>query len=432
MSELWGFSHTTESTSPQTRITIYNCFGTYSSKSLALSDMIDRYTKVHPDIDINNGTMPSDIFYSKLHSDFSAGCAADIIIAPPGYDTEKLYDRGYLANLSNDISSDSGDVLDFDKSFLKLSSRKGNSLYNAYGLPFDAEYILLYCNNELFEQNGVKIPESYTEFKDAISRFAELGITPVAAGADDDNMYLYQTLCSMYSDSVSTTGSGVVWDNTFTPAAEQYKELYDMGAFSVKYKDLTLSNARQLFTEGKAAMIVDSSDFVNEIMQYANSDDTDYMSYINKIGVYAFPLDGGDPERPSFSTVPYNAGEFTVYVNKSAYETKHDQIFDFIKYMCKSDTMRVYLAHTNDIITVKSISNRDYVNPLTLKCTLAVENATKFTQLPANSMYRQLWISHMCRKLPSYLYGDETIEKITADIQKMSALTDFRKGVDAN
>ena len=38
-----------------------------------------------------------------------------------------------------------------------------------YGLPYQMQVAALYCNKELFDQNGVKIPENYEELLTAVS-----------------------------------------------------------------------------------------------------------------------------------------------------------------------------------------------------------------------------------------------------------------------
>lgn len=54
-----------------------------------------------------------------------------------------------------------------------------------YGYPYSVAVASLYVNTELFEQNNVKIPETYDELLEAVDAFNAAGITPISLGEKD-------------------------------------------------------------------------------------------------------------------------------------------------------------------------------------------------------------------------------------------------------
>ena len=49
-----------------------------------------------------------------------------------------------------------------------------------YGVPMNGEFTLAYYNQDMFDQNGIKIPETFDELENAMQQFVDKGITPVA------------------------------------------------------------------------------------------------------------------------------------------------------------------------------------------------------------------------------------------------------------
>lgn len=80
----------------------------------------------------------------------------------------------------------------------------------------------------------------------------------------------------------------------------------------------------------------------------------------------------------------------------------------FVKYLTNSNTLRLYLAQTNDIMTVKDIENKEYKMPLVAKCKIAVGNATKVTRMPIDITYRYVWSKTIQKRLPDILSGNIT------------------------
>ena len=414
----------TYNTENQTEISIYNCFGRYSSKNTALSDMVEKYSQNNTDVQISNVSLSTKNFYTKLHADFSANCASDIIIAPPSFDILQLYKRGYIASLDAEFEKDTEWAESFDRNILRFVTSDDK----IYGLPTDVEYTVLFCNNNLFKQCGLTIPKNYNELKNAVSTLAANNIIPFAFTTNDTNIYLYQMLVSMFEDG--NAGSSSFLDEQYSNAMDYMKELYQIGAFPGNYDSLDSSEASELFLNGSAAMIATTNSFIDDIVRYIVADSKAYTKYINQFDIIAFPSENSIYRQPKtfFSNVAYNAGEFTIFINKKAYEQKHDEVMKLVKYLTSPVALREYLSQTNDILSIKYIENREYKgNRLVSGCKLAVDNATKFTQMPIDVTYRYIWENQLCSNIPKIFYGITTYDEVASKINEKTPFTDYKR-----
>ena len=416
--EIHNFSLTYREKNEIQHIEILTGWGSYSEKNIAMSDIIKNYSKTYPDMSISNTSLTGEKFYTKLAADFTAGCAADIIIAPPSYDIMRLCERGYIADLSKEIATDSTLSNSLDREMLKFVSDEKS---HVYGIPTDVQYVLLYCNKELFSKYNISIPRKYSDFTTAITKFASAGITPIAFGANDPNIYLEQLTTSNFEGEPMTDKKTGNIPPQYSRALREMCSLKDMGAFPSGYGHMTSDDAKRMFLDNEAAMIVETNNFINDITRNIGSSTTDYTKYTQKFEIIAFPYDSRSQNSVVFSTVAYNAGEYTIFINKKSYETNYDQIINFVKYLIEGDTLRLYLAQTNDIMTVKDIENKEYKMPLVAKCKMAVGNATKFTRMPIDITYRYVWISSLQKRLPEILDKELSIQEAVKNLSDMSA-----------
>lgn len=173
----------------------------------------------------------------------------------------------------------------------------------------------IFFNEQLFIDNGVKIPKTWDQFTAAIEVFKEKGITPIAGGfADEGFQYMLDELILMeggVAEHSYVPKYGVV--NSWKRAITDFKELYENGTFNSDCMTATYADAQALFDSGKAAMIVGSSkDIADE------SADTDNM------GVFSFPVSSTGKKNIGDIICDFDTG---VYIN-SQFLKKRAEIID--------------------------------------------------------------------------------------------------------
>jgi raffinose/stachyose/melibiose transport system substrate-binding protein len=134
-----------------------------------------------------------------------------------------------------------------------------------YGLPIYMIAGIFYCNTELFEQNEVKMPDTFDELLEAVKVFKAKGITPMAVGEKDGwTGMFYQNIISIRTAGVKLCNdalSNVTSFNRpeFAEGAEKLSELIKAGAFDNNCMNLTRDEAELDFNNGKCAMYYNGS-----------------------------------------------------------------------------------------------------------------------------------------------------------------------------
>lgn len=159
----------------------------------------------------------------------------------------------------NDVAKSSG--------YLDLAHKTADSIiYNAdgniYAFPYAGnELVMWYYNKAVFEQYGVKVPETQEELLAAVKTFKENGIIPMSIFAKEKwiTTALYDSILTRYLPEglmALDMGKANATDEPFVKAAEALKALVDAGMFPEGATNLNYDQAAALFYEGKAAMFI--------------------------------------------------------------------------------------------------------------------------------------------------------------------------------
>lgn len=207
-----------------------------------------------------------------------------------------------------------------------------------YGLPFQMQVAPLYCNTEIFEQNGVKIPETYDELLAAVQTFGAKGITPMVCGAKDKwpAMFYFDALALRTAGAKANIDAlnKVASFNTpeFVDAAKKLDELTKAGAFGKGALGLSWDEANIAFSQGQAAMIFNGN-------WVAGTCEGEGSLVKGKVAVVPFPLiNGGKSNKTEF--LGGSGDGFMVSAN-----TKNkDAAVKALKFICENMSTEAYLA----------------------------------------------------------------------------------------
>lgn len=186
--------------------------------------------------------------------------------------TGNLPDIFQVGSTQIETFKESGNILvldDYAKStgFLdKAHPSAENIIYNAdghiYAFPYAGnELVLWYYNKAIFEEYGVKVPETYEELLEAIKVFNENDIIPMSIFAKEKwiTTAMYDVLATRFAPEGITTldaGSSKASEEAYVMAAEKLQELVEAGMFPQGATNLNYDQAASLFYEGKAAMFL--------------------------------------------------------------------------------------------------------------------------------------------------------------------------------
>ena len=165
-----------------------------------------------------------------------------------------------------------GDIMPLDEYLTDdIKSRLiGGALANmtfdgkVYQLPYTNACSVLYCNTELFEKYGVKIPETWDELIEAVKAFKAAGVTPMALGGGDKwptNMYTDIITLRFVGDAAARacyykTEGATFKTQDWLDGMSAFKELIDLGAFPDDAISLTRDESEVPFFNGEIPMYV--------------------------------------------------------------------------------------------------------------------------------------------------------------------------------
>lgn len=219
-----------------------------------MANTIKQWNTDNPNIQIDANSTENNAYKTKIKTAIAGNSAPDIIYSWAGGFTKTFVDAGKILPLDEYLNDGTKDKL--------LNGALTNITFNGkvYGLTYNQQAGALYVNNDLFKQNGVKIPTTFDELLNAVKTFKVKGITPMCVGEKDEwpGMWYYDMIAlrsagaSACLDALNKKAS---YDQApFTDAAQKLEDLVSAGAFSKDVLSVTRDDSVAQFTQGKIPM----------------------------------------------------------------------------------------------------------------------------------------------------------------------------------
>lgn len=405
---------------PKTDISVFTSVNDYTAKYKLLNEVSEEYMTEHPDVSIKCSSLSTENFNTRILTDFSNGFQADIIITYPTRTMENLFNNGLLADLTAEFQNDESWYDLFDKSALQfcVSNEK------IFAVPMETEFVGLYANKKLLAENGLNIPKTYDDLKNCITVLRRNGITPFSFGLKDENLFLYQALTVAFEKNFEIEQA--LAEQRFTPAyvsaLKTLKELYDLGAFPSNCSVMTRSDAQNLFMEGSAAFIVESSSFSGDIENSIKlSDVADTYTVLPFPSPHDYYSVSAKSEK-NFSPIIYGVGDMTVFLSSDAYNRNHDVVMDYIKYLTGAKVNSKFVNRVKFLSALNTSSELPTYGPLITQCNLLIFNSTEFAPVPSNITDRFVWGHTIAKGMSDILNGSISAEDLISNTENLSRL----------
>lgn len=219
-----------------------------------MANTIKQWNTDNPNIQIDANSTENNAYKTKIKTAIASNSAPDIIYSWAGGFTKTFVDAGKILPLDEYLNDGTKDKM--------LTGALTNITFSGkvYGLTYNQQAGALYVNNDLFKQNGVKIPTTFDELLTAVKTFKGKGITPMCVGEKDQwpGMWYYDMIAlrsagaSACLDALNKKAS---YDQApFTDAAQKLEDLVSAGAFSKDVLSVTRDDSVAQFTQGKIPM----------------------------------------------------------------------------------------------------------------------------------------------------------------------------------
>lgn len=226
-------------------------------QAIAFKQALDEYREAHPNVTIVEDKADNDAYKTKLKTTLAAGSVPDIFCSWGGGFSTDFVAAGIVECLDPYVESG---VINMDEMMPNICS---NFYYDdqLYGLPLDNFIGVLMCNQELFDQYDLEIPETMEDMYAVSKVFNENGIIPLALGDKDKwpGLFPFGALALRYGGvenciDLLSRGEGNFDQDWVVKTAEELQKMVDEGVVSDSAVALTNDEAKNDFTSGRAAM----------------------------------------------------------------------------------------------------------------------------------------------------------------------------------
>jgi len=147
----------------------------------------------------------------------------------------------------------------FDQWVLDLATRDGKMI----AVPIDTDGLIVYYNKTMFEENGWSIPTTYQEYIDLCDSIKAADVVPIAFGNADFEAANQWWLSMGYTVSLGQEKyhdllqGRLAWESDeVRTATEQLVSMWENGYIYEHSASITTEDARNMFINGQAAMMM--------------------------------------------------------------------------------------------------------------------------------------------------------------------------------
>lgn len=393
---------------------------TKSLKGSILNRQIQRFMEENPGIEVVNESMNDENFLEKITVDFVSGNEPDVFAMWPGYNSDIFIQLKKTADLSALLDENPQWQSSFDKSVWRYVTREDDKIY---GIPLELTYQCLFVNTELFAAYHIPIPTNWEELKYAVVKFRENGVIPIEYGMQDKNAYLFENLVAALGGSTGVTDpvvNGQI-NEYYRRAVEYMQELYRLGAFPDDIFDLS-EKSRDLFLEKKAAMCVQTSDFIGELNQrettfYGRTQESGEQQL--SVDMLTFPnMADGNADQ---TAIIYGMGSGTFSISQNAWDDpeKKDAAARLLMYLTSDDSAKEFAESAGMLVSKKGAALRQSYYGALLKKGLSLIDETREPIAPIeNTVERRTWQEILVHRLPAIISGSGSEETLWDEILK--------------
>ena len=291
-------------------------------------EFIKQYEKENPNIKITTQALGHDDYEVKIATGIAAGDVADIFEFKGGMLVN--VDRNNLAVPLNEILEEDTEWADSfrDGMFNDMTTADGDIL----GFPVEfAVTTVLYYNQEILKEAGYDAPpEEWNDFLKMCDKLNEKGYTPVAFG-NAAGWPVESDMFSKYANNMTGTDwfwdikygkGGSFTDQEFIDALNMLKEATDRKMFNEDINTLEYSLGQQLYFDGKAAMLMDGSYAIRNILDGASKEIQD----ATQVSFFPYDKDGKGEAKAVCGGCGWGVG-----INSKLEGKKREAAIDFCK-----------------------------------------------------------------------------------------------------
>ena len=332
---------------------------------------------------VDTSATADETFKTRVITDFETGSEPDVLFFFNGADSNSFIEADkvvpidesraaypeYATNMNDDLITDS--LVDGKK----------------YAVPVNGYWEAMFFNAEILEEAGVSKPDgNYTmdQFKEDCEKIKAAGYTPIAAALGNIPHYWWEF--AIFNNQSPETHleiptsvddeNGQAW----VAGMNDIKELYELGYFPDNTLSATDDETFAMFTEGKAAFLIDGSWKVGGIVSACQSDPEDPSTLdADKLAKFDVTYVPGKGDRKASDLVGGISSGY--FITRKAWEDPEKQAaaVNFVEYMTSDSVVPAFAQHAASALKNAPEVDESQFNALQVKAMEMMSGVTSLT-----------------------------------------------------
>jgi len=235
-------------------LTFWNIWGGGDANSEAVAQVLAEFEAAYPNIKVNVEFFENQAYKTTIRTNVAGDTAPDVWSAWGAGFTKPFVDAGKVLRINDYLADGTMEKLN-GGAFAYFTFDDG-----IYGIPYGKAASGFFCNTRVFEENGVKVPDTWDELLAAVEVFNANGVTPIITSMKEAWVVgmLFEGLAvkNVGAETVNNTliKEASFSDPLYLDAIRRFEELVDKGAFNADAAAITRDEALAAMKAGEGAM----------------------------------------------------------------------------------------------------------------------------------------------------------------------------------
>lgn len=298
---------------------------------------------------VDTSATADETFKARVATDFETGSEPDVLFFFNGADSNSFIEAGKVVPI-DEIRAEYPDYAsNMNDDLIPASLVDGKR----YAVPANGIWEAMFVNMEVLEAAGVAKPGAdYTmdQFKADCEKIKAAGYAPIAAALGNIPHYWWEF--AIFNNQSPAThleipeNAGDEIGQTWVAGMNDIKELYELGYFPENTLSATDDETFAMFTEGKAAFLLDGSWKVGGIVGACQSDPNDPATLdVEKLDKFDVTYVPGKGDRKATDLIGGLTSGY--FITRKAWDDpeKRAAAVDFVQHMTSDELVPKFAQH---------------------------------------------------------------------------------------
>lgn len=371
-------------------LVVTTTFAGEDSNAQNYKDAVKAWESETGNVVIDTSATADETFKARVATDFETGSEPDVLFFFNGADSNSFIEADKVVSI-DEIREEYPDYASNMNEDLVMASLVDGK---RYAVPANGIWEAMFVNTEILEAAGVVMPGTdYTmdQFKADCEKIKAAGYAPIAAALGNIPHYWWEfAIFNNQSPETHLTvpeNAGDENGQAWVAGMNDIKELYELGYFPENTLSATDDETFAMFTEGKAAFLIDGSWKVGGIVSACQSDPNDPSTLdsakLDKFDVTYVP---GKGDRKATDLIGGLTSGY--FITRKAWEdpAKKEAVVSFVEYMTSDELVPLFAQHGASALKNAPEVDESQFNVLQIKAMNMMAGATSLTA-PVQDMF---------------------------------------------